>query len=194
MVTKTTTRRNKRTTGKKTEDDKGQVRPGTMPVTLTGIETLKPKEVAFIESYLRNGVGKHAALDAGISEVSAASWASRRLRDPRVMAVLHEAQRQIVKTLNVDKNWVAFKLIDIIQAGCQKRPVEDPFTKRVIYDADTGRPLYRLLDANSARAALQDLSKLLGLESQTIQTGSSGVLLVQDLPTIDDWDNEHAGE
>lgn len=168
--------------------------PSTVPITLEGVGNLTERERAFVEAYLRLGVGSHAALEAGVPKASSRSWASRTLRKPQVVEALTKAQQKISQTFHIDRNWVLFRLVQIVNAGMQKRPIVDMSNKPQFALDDPDKQLYRLVDAQSARSALLDIANLLGMVKTKEASDNAGVLLVQDLDTIEDWDEKNAGD
>ena len=76
----------------------------------------------------------------------------------------------------------------------KKRPIVDISNKPQFALDDPDKQLYRLVDAQSARSALLDIANLLGMVKTKEASDNAGVLLVQDLDTIEDWDEKNAGD
>lgn len=60
---------------------------------------LNPKQLIFLQEYLKSGNGKHAAIAAGYSERSAESQASRMLRDAKVKQYLNKKEANLDRDL-----------------------------------------------------------------------------------------------
>lgn len=60
---------------------------------------LNPKQLIFVQEYMRSGNGKHAAIAAGYSERSAESQASRMLRDAKVKQYLNKKEANLDRDL-----------------------------------------------------------------------------------------------
>lgn len=60
---------------------------------------LNPKQLIFVQEYMKNGNGKHAAIAAGYSERSAESQASRMLRDAKVKQYLNKKEANLDRDL-----------------------------------------------------------------------------------------------
>jgi len=78
---------------------------------------LNPKQLIFVQEYLRCGNGTHAAIAAGYSENSAESQASRMLKNAKVRAYLDKKEANLDKDLRemfVDEAVNAFKVLRTI--------------------------------------------------------------------------------
>lgn len=71
---------------------------------------LNPKQLIFVQEYMRNGNGKHAAIAAGYSELSAESQASRMLRNGKVKQYLNK------KEANLDRDLREIFVSDAVKA------------------------------------------------------------------------------
>lgn len=60
---------------------------------------LNPKQLIFVQEYMKSGNGKHAAIAAGYSERSAESQASRMLRDAKVKQYLDKKEANLDRDL-----------------------------------------------------------------------------------------------
>lgn len=60
---------------------------------------LSPKQLIFVQEYIRSGNGKQAAIAAGYSERSAESQASRMLRNDKVKQYLDKKEAKLDKDL-----------------------------------------------------------------------------------------------
>lgn len=71
---------------------------------------LNPKQLIFIQEYLKSGNGKQAAIAAGYSENSAESQASRMLRNDKVKQYLDK------KEANLDRDLREIFVADAVKA------------------------------------------------------------------------------
>ena len=60
---------------------------------------LNPKQLIFVQEYMKSSNGKHAAIAAGYSERSAESQASRMLRDAKVKQYLNKKEANLDRDL-----------------------------------------------------------------------------------------------
>jgi phage terminase small subunit len=60
---------------------------------------LNPKQLIFVQEYIKSGNGKHAAIAAGYSELSAESQASRMLRNDKVKQYLNKKEANLDRDL-----------------------------------------------------------------------------------------------
>ena len=87
-------------------------------------EALKPKERQFVREYLRHNMnGTQAAICAGYSERSAASQASRLLRNPEIRAYRDALLQEQFDAIGVTKHSIAAEVWGIYQKCVQKEPV-----------------------------------------------------------------------
>jgi phage terminase small subunit len=81
--------------------------------------SLNPKQLIFVQEYLKSGNGKHAAIAAGYSERSAESQASRMLKDAKVKQYLNKREANLDRDLReifVDDAVKAYKVLtDIME-------------------------------------------------------------------------------
>lgn len=136
-------------------------------VTMTAAEIaryLDDREAQFTQEYLKDMNGTQAAIRAGykpgVNNSSAAVQASRLLRDPRIKAYRAALIRESVEDLAIDRNSVVLKLLEIYQRCMSAIPVLE-------WDAgaqewvESGEWRF---DARGAAKALEQLTKLLGLD------------------------------
>lgn len=136
-------------------------------VTMTAAEIaryLDDREAQFTREYLKDMNGTQAAIRAGykpgVNNSSAAVQASRLLRDPRIKAYRAALIRESVEDLAIDRNSVVLKLLEIYQRCMSAIPVLE-------WDAgaqewvESGEWRF---DARGAAKALEQLTKLLGLD------------------------------
>lgn len=86
-------------------------------------EKLKPQVRRFVHEYLIDLSGKEAAIRAGYSERTAASQASRLLRDPDVRAYRDALLQEQFDAIGVTKHSIAAAVWDIYQKCTEKKPV-----------------------------------------------------------------------
>lgn len=86
-------------------------------------EKLKPQVKRFVQEYLIDLNGKQAAIRAKYSERTAASQASRLLRDPEVKAYRDALLQEQFDAIGVTRHSIAAEVWGIYQKCCQKEPV-----------------------------------------------------------------------
>ena len=86
-------------------------------------EKLKPQVRKFVQEYLVDLNGKEAAKRAGYSERTAASQASRMLRDPDVKAYRDALLQEQFEAIGVTRHTIAAEVWSIFQKCMQKEPV-----------------------------------------------------------------------
>jgi len=86
-------------------------------------EKLKPQVRKFVQEYLIDLNGKEAAIRAGYSERTAASQASRMLRDPDVKEYRDALLQEQFEAIGVTQHTIAAEVWSIFQKCMQKEPV-----------------------------------------------------------------------
>lgn len=152
---------------------------------------LNIREEKFVAAYIRTGVGKEAAIEAGWSPRSAENIAWRKLKDPRIKAAVDAARADAAHVLGIDAAWILRQALDIIVSCSKKAPVTDIDGVQKV-DAE-GKPLYRMLDPSTARNMLTDVAKWTGVEkpAEVEVKATGGVLLVDAVPTEEEWSKKH---
>lgn len=152
---------------------------------------LNERERKFVAAYIRLGVGKAAAIEAGWSPNGAEAVASRKLKMPHIKAALEKAREEAAKTLGIDAAFILGKAIEIIASCTQKVPVVDMAGNQKV-DKD-GKPVFKMLDPSTARNALQDVAKWVGMgeEKEETKSKAGGVLLVPPVPSEAEWSKQH---
>ncbi len=84
---------------------------------------LNPKQKRFVQEYLRIGNATEAAVSAGYSPKSAASWGSRLLDLPEVQAYRRELEQEMFDEMGVSRAWIGRRLVEITERCMQKTPV-----------------------------------------------------------------------
>ena len=89
-------------------------------------------------------------------------------------------------TLGIDTAWVLKKSIDIVETCSQKVAVLDN-AGNIKLDPK-GNPVYRMIDAQTARSAISDIAGWIGVgEEQAAHDISTGVLQVPPVSTEEEW-------
>ena len=86
-------------------------------------EKLKPQVRRFVHEYLIDLNGKEAATRAGYSERTAASQASRLMRDPDVKAYRDALLQEQFDAIGITKHSIAAEVWEIYRKCVQKEPV-----------------------------------------------------------------------
>ena len=86
-------------------------------------EKLKPQMRRFVHEYLIDLNGKEAAIRAGYSERTAASQASRLMRDPDVKAYRDALLQEQFDAIGITKHSIAAEVWEIYRKCVQKEPV-----------------------------------------------------------------------
>ena len=128
-------------------------------------EFLDRREELFVREHLKDFNGTQAAIRAnykpGKNNASAAVQASRLLRDPRIKAYRTALLRESVEDMAVNRESLVLKLLEIYQRCMSAIPVMEwnPDAKEWVESGE-----WRF-DAKGATRALEQLSKLLGLDA-----------------------------
>ena len=131
---------------------------------------LDDREEAFAREWLKDMNGTQAAIRAkykpGKNNTSAAVQASRLLRDPRIQAYRAALIRESVEDMAISQEAVVLKLLEIYQRCMQATPVLMWDTEKQEW-VNSGEWRF---DARGAAKALEQLTKLLGLDAPTKHT------------------------
>lgn len=128
-------------------------------------EYMDEREIRFAEEYLQDMNGTQAAIRAGYkpgkNNASAAVQASRLLRDPRVRLYRAALMREGVEDMDISRESLVLKLLEIYHRCMAAVPVMewDSINKEWVNSGE-----WRF-DARGAAKALEQLSKLLGLDA-----------------------------
>lgn len=123
------------------------------------------REIKFAEEYLKDLNGTQAAIRAGYKagkdNSSAAVTASRLMRDERVRAYRSALIRESVEDMDISRDSIVLKLIEIYRRCMSAVPVLewDSEAKEWVESGE-----WRF-DAKGATKALEELSNLLGFEA-----------------------------
>ena len=154
------------------------------------VDDLTLRERRFIDAYIRTGVGSKAAIEAGYSEKSAKTTANRKMSDPRIKEALDEARSRAAEILGIDAAWVLRHAVNIVETCSRKMPVNDMAGKQK--EDEHGNPVYRMVDAPTARATLKDISEWAGMnreKKEKEEDSTTGVLQVQAVSSEEAWTN-----
>ena len=126
---------------------------------------LDERELRFAKEYIKDMNGTQAAIRAGYkpgkNNASAAVQASRLLRDERVRAFRAALIRESVEDMDVSRESIVLKLLEIYQRCMAAVPV-------LMWDGETKEWVNSgewRFDARGAAKALEQLTKLLGLDA-----------------------------
>lgn len=113
----------------------------------------------FAREYVVDYNGTQAVIRAGYSEKSAASQASRLLRNDKVLARVRELQHEQAERLCISADWVVLKLVDVTHKAMQAEPVmKYNFATKEM--EETGEYLF---DSKGANRALELIGKHIGM-------------------------------
>ena len=126
---------------------------------------LREKQLVFLREYLVDMNGTQAAVRAGYqpgkNNASAAVQASRLMRDPRIRLYRAALVRESVEDMDISRESVALKLLEIYQRCMSAVPV-------MMWNSDTKSweesGEWRF-EPKAAAKALEQLSRLLGLDA-----------------------------
>ena len=137
-------------------------------------EYMDDREILFAEEYLKDMNGTQAAIRAkykpGRNNASAAVTASRLLRDIRVRMYRSALIRESVEDLDINRDSLVLKLLEIYQRCMSAVPVLE-------WDSVKGEWVNSgewKFDARGAAKALEQLVMLLGLEAPQTHVFSGG--------------------
>ena len=93
---------------------------------------LTVRQKKFVEAYLRIGIGKEAAIDAGYSKRSAEQQASRLLAMPEVQAYRRELEQKLFDEMGISEAWIGRRLVEIVERSMSAVPhlTWNPDTRR----------------------------------------------------------------
>ena len=138
-------------------------------------EYMDEREIRFCEEYIVDMNGTQAAIRAGYkpgkNNASAAVQASRLLRDPRVRLYRAALIRESVEDMDISREAVALKLLEIFQRCMAAVPV-------LVWNSDTkswensGEWKF---DPKGAAKALEQLTRLLGLDAPVKLNAGDGL-------------------
>jgi phage terminase small subunit len=149
------------------------------------------REQKFVRAYLESGNQTQAAIAAGYAPSGANRVAYDKMRKPNVKKAINAAMPEILEALGLNKAWALRKMKAIVDACSQLTPVMDSSSGRQKVDPD-GKPVYRMVDAATARNAAADIAKWVGLEQGEEKADTAGgVLLVDQVPSEDEWSKKH---
>ena len=151
---------------------------------------LNPRERRFCEAYLKSGKKEQSAIEAGYSEKSARTQATRLLKKDEILAYIRTLQAQAREELHVDDNWAVLRAIEVYNKCTQAVPVmEWDYSEHKM--VETGEYTF---DSKGALKALELIKSLLGLGEEDNDNLKMAVTFIDDLsgmsrtpsPTSDD--------
>jgi len=133
---------------------------------------LNDKSEAFCREYLSDYNGTQAAIRAGYSRKTAATQASRMLRNVKVLSRVRELQAEKTAQLSISQDWVIHQLVDVVEKCKNSVAVEkwDFEEKKMV---PTGEYMF---DSKGATKALELLGKHLGMYVDKVETKQSGMV------------------
>ena len=127
---------------------------------------LTVRQKKFVEEYLRIGIGKEAAINAGYSPRSAEQQASRMLAMPEVQAYRRELEQKLFDEMGISEAWIGRRLVEIVDRSMTAVPhmVWDPDERKKVHDGDW------VFDAGNAIKALHELAVQVGYAKGETET------------------------
>lgn len=127
---------------------------------------LTVRQKKFVEEYLRLGIGKEAAINAGYSPRSAEQQASRMLAMPEVQAYRRELEQKLFDEMGISEAWIGRRLVEIVDRSMTAVPhmVWDPDERKKVHDGDW------VFDAGNAIKALHELAVQVGYAKGETET------------------------
>ena len=127
---------------------------------------LTVRQKKFVEEYLRLGLGKEAAINAGYSPRSAEQQASRMLAMPEVQAYRRELEQKLFDEMGISEAWIGRRLVEIVDRSMTAVPhmVWDPDERKKVHDGDW------VFDAGNAIKALHELAVQVGYAKGETET------------------------
>ena len=138
---------------------------------------LNPRERRFCESYLKTGKKEQSAIEAGYSEKSARTQATRLLKKDEILAYIRTLQAQAREELNIDDNWAVLRAIEVYNRCMQAVPVMKwDYSEHEM--VETGEYTF---DSKGALKALELIKSLLGLGEEDTDKLKAAVMFIDDL-------------
>lgn len=128
---------------------------------------LSPKRQRFVDEYLIDLDGKHAAIRAKYSAKTAEQTASRLLRDVKIAAAVQVGLAKRSERTKVDQNYVITNLLEIVERCMQRTAITDSAGE------ETG--VWKF-DARGATGAIKLLGEHLGMFNQKAPEGTNDIL------------------
>lgn len=127
---------------------------------------LTVRQKKFVQEYLRLGIGKEAAINAGYSPRSAEQQASRMLAMPEVQAYRRELEQKLFDEMGISEAWIGRRLVEIVDRSMTAVPhmVWDPDERKKVHDGDW------VFDAGNAIKALHELAVQVGYAKGETET------------------------
>ena len=141
---------------------------------------LSPQEELFV-AYLKDYNASAAAIRAGYAESTAKAkaplWVNRvssyRVGKGRIYNAINAARMERMERVKIDQDYLLMNAAEILERCMQRSPVVNAFGKQVV-DED-GNNLWRF-DSVGANKAIENLSKLLGLNKEPVQQSTNNLI------------------
>lgn len=143
-------------------------------------ENLTPKQQRFVTEYLKCGIAKEAARQAGYkckSDHAYEAIGSRLLRNVEVARAIERGQERRNDRLELEEDFELKKAIELLQMCMEPHQIVDMFGKPV-KDKETGAFVMQF-DSKGANMALQTIAKIRGKFVQKVQVGFADSLAEQ---------------
>lgn len=142
---------------------------------------LSPQEELFVAEYLKDYNASAAAIRAGYAESTAKAkaplWVNRvssyRVGKGRIYNAINAARMERMERVKIDQDYLLMNAAEILERCMQRSPVVNAFGKQVV-DED-GNNLWRF-DSVGANKAIENLSKLLGLNKEPVQQSTNNLI------------------
>lgn len=131
------------------------------------VNNLNPKQLIFVQEYLRCGNGTHAAIAAGYSENSAESQASRMLKNAKVRQYLDKKEANLDKDLRemfVDEAVNAFGVLKEIMMKPEAMDKDRIAAAKDLLDRAGYKPVEKVVADVTTRSYEDELSELIAYE------------------------------
>lgn len=142
---------------------------------------LSPQEELFVAEYLKDYNASAAAIRAGYAESTAKAkaplWVNRvssyRVGKGRIYNAINAARMERMERVKIDQDYLLMNAAEILERCMQRSPVVNAFGKQVVDEG--GNNLWRF-DSVGANKAIENLSKLLGLNKEPVQQSTNNLI------------------
>lgn len=133
---------------------------------------LTPSQLRFVDAYIETLDPLKSAAAAGYAKDTIKDRAKELLKDPRVLAKIHERIELLPAALRINKAFIVKKLLDIVKSASSP---EESFDKQ-------GNPSGpKIKDAATALRALDALARCCAQNGEIQQGGDVRVLCIENL-------------
>lgn len=133
---------------------------------------LTPSQLRFVDAYIETLDPLKSAATAGYSKDTLKDRAKELLKNPRVLAKIHERIEQLPAALRVNKAFIVKKLLDIVSSASS--PEE-------IFDKQGNPSGSKIKDAATALRALDALARCCAKNGEIQQSSDVRVLCIENL-------------